>query len=146
MSKNPYITDSKNFAGIIEEDENGKRRLKMLSSDYYVTQLKGFKLGEQVTMYISSKKPKRSEAQNRYLWGAYYPIIAKETGEDDTEALHNFFKGEFLTVEIKEVMGKKVRITKSTTKLSKHEFSEFIEKIERLTGILAPPTEGYWTS
>ena len=82
-------------------------------------------------------------AQNRYYWGAYLPIISEETGENDLERLHELFKGLFLTKTIAEVLGKKVRITKSTTELSVSEFMEYITNIEEFTGITSPPTENY---
>lgn len=144
VTTSPYITDTRSFGGVIEEDPNGIRKMRLLSPDFYTTELKKFKLGEKVSVMISSRKPKRSEAQNRLYWGLYLPLIAKETGEKDLEALHNLFKGRFLTTEIKLVLGQQVRMIKSTTELSKNDFSEYITSIEELTGILCPSTEGYW--
>jgi hypothetical protein len=66
-------------------------------------------------------------------------IIADETGMNVDE-LHAWAKGKFLTQEITEVFGDKVRLTKSTTELSKSEFSEYIQNIEIETGIPAPDT------
>jgi hypothetical protein len=36
-------------------------------------------------------------------------------------------------------------MTKSTTSLSKSEFSEYIEAIEAETGVMAPPTINYFS-
>lgn len=137
-----YITDTKDFSGVIE-GEDGKRKLRISSPDWYQTQLNKFKEGEKVSLYISNRRPKRSEAQNRYYFGVYLPLIAKETGEYNIDRLHNLFKGMFLTTGIVDVLGQKVRMTKSTTELSKNDFSEYIMAIEAETGVQAPPTADY---
>lgn len=139
-----YITDTKDFSATIEEKE-GKKVLAIQSKDWYQTQINKFKTGEKVSLYISSRRPKRSEAQNRYYWGVYLPLIAKETGEQDLERLHRLFSGKFLTTGIVEVLGERVRITKSTTALSKADFGEYIMAIETETGIQAPPTANYYS-
>lgn len=137
------ITYSQPFSAIVEKGPDGKKRLAIQSITYYQNQVNKFKLGEKVTLEIHTRKPKRSDQQNRYLWGVYYPLIANETGERDIDRLHEFFKGKFLTTGIVEVMGEKVRIKKSTTELSKVDFTMFIMDIEALTGIMSPPTDPY---
>lgn len=139
---NLYITDTKDFSATIEYVD-GKKVVVPTSPNYYYTQLNIFKEGEKVSIYISSRKPKRSEAQNRYYWGVYLPMIAHETGERDLERLHTLFKGKFLTTGIVYVLGERVRITKSTASLSKNDFSEYIMAIEAETGVQAPPTQDY---
>lgn len=136
------ITDTKDFAGTIEE-VNGKKTLAISHRNWYDTQINKFKVGEKVSLYVSSRRPKRSEAQNRYYWGVYLPLIADETGERDLDRLHKLFSGKFLTTGIFEVLGEKVRITKSTTTLSKNDFVEYIMAIESETGVQAPPTQEY---
>ncbi len=128
-------------ARIIKED--GIPRLAIKSRTYYLSELNKFDDGEEVSLVVTNKKPKRTEQQNRYYWGVYLPIIMSETGEQDLNRLHELFKGEFLTTEIAEVLGKKVRIKKSTTDLSISEFCQYIMQIQELTGIMAPPTENY---
>ena len=140
VKKSEYITDTKSFNAKIVK-EGGKNRLKIMSETWYQTQLNKLKEGEVVSIYISSKRPKRSDQQNRYYWGVYLPYIAQETGETDLERLHNLFKGKFLTKGIYKVLGEAVRVTKSTTDLSKNDFSEYIMSIEADTGIQAPLTE-----
>lgn len=138
------VVDTKDFRARIVLDEEGRNKLKVLSPIWYRHQLQKFKLGEIVTMYVSSRKPKRSLQQNAYYWGVYLPLIAKETGERDIDGLHRLFSGKFLTEGIKEILGQKVRVTKSTASLSKSDFSEYIMAIEGETGISAPPTENYY--
>jgi hypothetical protein len=93
-----------------------------------------------VTAYYTSKRPKRTELQNRYYWGVYLPLISEETG-NDIDDLHTLFKGKFLSKELVQVLGEKIRRTKSTTELSSIQFGDYIRRIEELTGVLAPPTE-----
>lgn len=143
--ENPdYVTYSQGFAAVIKADSvTGDKKLVLKAPVWYANQLNKFKEGENVTLLIHNRKPKRSEAQNNYYWGAFLPLISQETGEQDIDALHELFKGLFLTTGIKQVLGKPVRKKKSTTTLNKAEFSEYIMKIEAETGVAAPPTESY---
>jgi len=139
-----WITYSQAFtATVIERDGPHDHRLKITSPEFYQHQLNKFKPGTKVTLVLHTMKTKRSERQNRYYWGVYLPLIAKETGNHDLDALHELFKSLFLTKEIKEVLGRKVRITKSSTELGVGEFCEFIMNIESETGVEAPPTENW---
>lgn len=139
-----YTTQSEQFAGeIVLEKTTGQKKLKILSERFYKNQINKFKPGEKVSIVITNKKPKRTEQQNRYYWGVYLPLIAQETGEADTDRLHTLFKGKYLTKGIYEVLGQKVRITRSTTELSVGEFNEYIVNIAAETGIEPPPTQNY---
>lgn len=138
------VVETKDFGAKVVLDNEGKQTLKINSPIWYRHQLQKFKLGETVTLYVSSRRPKRSIQQNRYYWGAYLPLIAKETGETDLDALHKLFAGKFLSEGIKTVLGHQVRMVRSSATLSKAEFSEFIMSIEAETGIEAPPTENYF--
>lgn len=114
-------------------------------SDYHRSLFKkrlGLLEGKEFTLNIDERKPTRSEQQNRFYW-LYVNLISDETGFTKDEC-HTLFKGKFLTREIKEVMGEKVRITKSTTDLTKSEFSEYILEIQNLTGILPPDTDEFF--
>lgn len=138
------VVETKDFGAKVVEDTEGKKTLKINSPVWYRHQLQKFKLGETVTLYVSSRRPKRSQQQNRYYWGVYLPLIAKETGEGDLDALHKLFAGKFLSEGIKTVLGSPVRMVKSSATLSKAEFSEYIMNIESETGIESPPTENYF--
>ena len=138
------VTRSLPFAAVIRKSKvDGKNTLVVASKIWYQHQLNKFKDGEHVTLEVHTRKPKRTEQQNRYYWGVYLPLISKETGEGDLDALHELFKGKFLTEGIVEVLGQKVRKKKSTTELGVGEFCEFIMNIEAETGVAAPPTENY---
>ncbi len=141
--KGENIKYTQTFAAIIRKDDSGAK-LVVKSPAYYRAQLDKFRDGEEVTLMVHNRKPKRSEAQNRFYWGVYLPLIAEETGEKDLNKLHELFKGKFLTEGIVEVLGEKVRIKKSTADLSKTEFYEFMVAIENLTGVKPPPTENWY--
>lgn len=138
------VTYSQGFAAIIKYDSTtGGKKLVLNSPKWYANQLQKFKDGENVTLMIHNRKPKRSEQQNRYYWGVYLPLIAEKTGEQNIDRLHELFKGLFLTSAVVQVLGKAVRMKKSTTQLNKVGFSEYIMAIETETGVAAPPVEDY---
>ena len=139
-----YTYTSRSFAGMIITDAStGRNRLKINAEKWWLHELGRFKPGTPVTFILTNKRPKRTEAQNRYLWGVYYPLIAEETGEHDYNRLHELFKGKFLTEKIVPVLGENVRIKRSTTDLSVGDFCDFIANIYLLTKVMPPPTENY---
>jgi len=67
---------------------------------------------------------KRSLSQNRYYWGVVLQIISEVT-EHSPEELHEVFKEMFLNkVEVMNIL-----VPESTTKLSKSEFCQYIDRI-----------------
>lgn len=81
-------------------------------------------------------KETRTDRQNRFYW-AYLRLISEWNGDDDND-LHEYFKRKHLAPRFVTVMGKEIRLPASTTKLKTNEFCEYIRKIEKETGILAP--------
>lgn len=140
--RKPEVTYSQPFLATIRRD-GIFNRMVIKHERYYQDQLQKFRDGEEVTLTLTNKKQKRTLAQNAYYWGVYLPLIARETGENEIERLHELFKGKFLTKEIAVVLGEKVRIKKSTTEMGIGEFSRYMLSIQGLTGIEAPPTEDY---
>lgn len=136
------VTYTQAFAATIKK-KGRNNFLDYRSPGWMQYQINKFKVGEKVSLLVHNRKPKRTDAQNRYYWGAYLPKVAKETGESDLNKLHTLFKGKFLTIGIYEILGEKIRITKSSANLSVSGFSEFIMNIESDTGVKAPPTESY---
>lgn len=142
--KGDSVTRTEPFAAVIRASKvDGRKTLVVKSKRWYEHQLQKFKDGTEVTLEVHTRKPKRTEQQNRYYWGVYLPLISKETGEADLDALHELFKGKFLAEGIVEVLGEKVRKKKSTTELGVGEFCQFVIDIETLTQVAAPPTENY---
>ena len=84
--------------------------------------------GKTVDVTVEKHKTTRSTPQNRLLWGVVYEVIARHLGYS-TEEIHDLMRYKFLRVEDGRVPGM-YKIT-STTKLSKNEFSEYIEEISR---------------
>lgn len=138
------ITRSQPFAAVIRKSKvDGSAALIVTSKRWYQHNLNKFQDNENVTLEIHNRRPKRTEQQNRYYWGVYLPLISQETGERDLDALHELFKGKFLSEGITEVLGEKVRKKKSTTELGVGDFCQYVLDIEELTGIAAPPTENW---
>jgi hypothetical protein len=138
-------SNSQPFAAVIGKRPNGQKSLVMTSPDWYQNQLNAMRVGERVTLVITNQVPKRTDQQNKYYFGAFLPLISKETGQD-IDSLHSLFRSKFLSrLEDVTVNGTtySVRVGGSTAKLSKSAFSEYITHIEELTGISAPPTDGY---
>ena len=106
--------------------------------DKYIAQ---FKDG-QYRLTVESVKEKRSEQQHKYYW-LYLGVISDLTGYTRDE-IHEWAKGKFLTRDIKEMFGSKVRIKTSTTKLTKSEFTEYLMNISQATEIMLPDTTEFY--
>ena len=141
-NKSLSVTYSQPFSATIES-QNGKKTIKIKSQQWYQHQLNKFKIGESVTLVIHNRKLKRTEQQNRYYWGVYLPIIAKERNEPNLDRLHELFKGLFLTEGVVEVLGRKVRMKGSTAELSIGKFCQYIMDIHHETEVEPPPTENW---
>ena len=76
----------------------------------------------------------RSIQQNSYLWAVVYSSIANYMRDQkqvnySTEAIHETLKEMFLVPRIEQLSKREVKIYKSTTKLTKREFSDYLEQI-----------------
>ena len=94
--------------------------------------------GKSVLVTISPYSNKRTDRQNRYLWGVCYKAIADwtkaSTGEVyPAEEIHAFVKTNILRVkyQIKHMFGKEFWVFNevSTASMSVEEFTRAIEKI-----------------
>lgn len=113
-------------------------------SDHNVARFKEFaKENIGKVLRLETNKPIRSLSQNALYW-VYLKKISLETGSED-EDLHEFFKSKFLPKRLIKIKGKstehEVESVGSTTKLTKAEFSEYMEKIARLTEVPIPSKE-----
>lgn len=132
----------------LTRDKLGLAHLEPENQVWFQHGLRGYKDGQRIVMRVGGMKPKRSEAQNSFLWAAYYPLISAETGEPDAERLHELFKAKLLpnppiVITLDGIEYEVPQPPRSSTTLSKREFGEFLEGINLLTGIAPPPTEGY---
>ena len=117
--------------------ENGK--LAIDTPEKWKRYLSGFDEGTKLTIEIDKAKNNRSLSQNRYYW-LYLGIISNETGHTEEE-LHELFKRKFLPPTHKVILGTGFKLPASTTDLSKHDFSEYLDKICALTGVPIPDPE-----
>lgn len=99
---------------------------------------------------IEEAKPKRSDPQNRYLWGVVYPTILAAGKLDgwSNEDLHTYLLGEHFGWELVKGFGaKRQRPIRRSSKLSKLEFMDYIAFIQQRMaehGIYVPdPNEPY---
>ena len=111
-------------------------------------------------------KKKRSELQNRYLFGWVYAAIVNHLESagivikcrDDSEMpwtkelLHELFKQKYLVIaEVESKKGGTLTLTKSSTKLEPKEFWLFCEEVKKFTYSfwklsIPNPVNGYWKS
>lgn len=93
---------------------------------------------------LKKVREKRTNDQNRYLWGWVYKAIAEHIWEDE-EYIHWVMWMKFLVDKTK-----KAPYIKSTTKLDTKEFAEYVENIRNYVapfGIyIMSPEEFYWIS
>ena len=115
--------------------------------DYYGSAKKGIeylqKVEPDIIIEIEKVKGKRSNQQNALYW-LYLEILEKETGNNANE-LHEYFKRKFLPPQSSKLKLKgniiEFKIPRSTTKLNKITFGEYLEKICALTEIPIPKNE-----
>jgi hypothetical protein len=70
----------------------------------------------------------RTLNQNAYLWGVVYKLIADDTGHSENE-IHLFCKKKFMKRKFLKVLGEEIEEERTTTRMSKNEFSEYVEAI-----------------
>ena len=101
---------------------------------------------EIMVVRIEPEEKQRTKRQNRYLWGVVYKhlvdndpgyFVNEETerllhgrGIAVTEIVHEFCKAQFLP-PVDLGIGGGMRITKSTAKLNRQEFNNYVENIRR---------------
>lgn len=84
---------------------------------------------------IRKAKTKRSNDQNSLHWKRLDIIrlhVADSTGQFySAEELHEYFKKKFLPVRFIDIDGEQVKVSRTSTKLTTSEFSEFMDHIDR---------------
>lgn len=139
-----HTNKTETFAATVVFDNTRKcNSLRFTSEQFFRHKMNQLNVGDPLTVMITNKRPKRTVSQNNYYWGVYLALIAKETGHTIDE-LHKRFTEEFLLMSRATVLGKEVKVIKSTSNLSVSDFIEYVMNIEALTGIAAPPTENYF--
>lgn len=107
--------------------------------------------GKELEIVVRQRRTKRSDAQNRALWGLAYPTIAKHcglSGAQEIDDLHEYFLGEHFGWDKKTILGKtKLYPKRRSSKLTKTEFSEFFAFIQRKAaeyGCYVQDPDGEW--
>jgi hypothetical protein len=98
------------------------------------TVLKKLTLDRAWRISIVEHKPKRSDNQNRYLWGVIYKTIldAAHLQGWDAEDLHEYLLGEWGGWEVLEGFDRKrMKPLRRSSSLTRDEFGEFIAFIQR---------------
>ena len=85
--------------------------------------------GKTVVITVGEQKKRRSLNLNSYYWAVVVKLLSDETGYDKDE-MHEVLKSMFLRTRY-QIKGVWVDSTKSTTKLTHKEMSEFIEEVKR---------------
>lgn len=102
--------------------------------------------GQAWRVIVEPWKPKRSQSQNRYLFGVVYPALLKHLEGWEAEDVHEFFLGEHFGWETLEGLGRKrVKPIRRSSKLTKQEFSDYIAFIQKRAaemGVYIPDPEG----
>lgn len=109
--------------------------------------------GKQADIILDTHRKRKSNDQNRYLWGVVYPCALRgfqDAGHSglNNDDMHEYFKERFLTKGkdiIHPLTGEVKTIAKTTTILSTTEMMEYIEEIARfcaeyLNTIIPEPT------
>ena len=94
---------------------------------------------------IAQYARRRSDEQNRYLWGVVYPAFEQALEGWDKEDIHEFLLGEKFGWTRLEGMGRpKVKPLKRSSKLTKAEFADYVDFCQRKGaehGIYVPDPE-----
>lgn len=81
---------------------------------------------------VIEQKRRRSEQQNRYLWGVVYKTICEHLPGWDANDVHEYFLGEHFGWEVLEGMGKRrMKPIRRSSRLNKMEFADYIAFIQR---------------
>jgi hypothetical protein len=81
---------------------------------------------------IEEAKSRRSDQQNKYLWGVCYATLLKHLPGWDAQDIHEYFLGEHFGWETLEGMGKRrLKPLHRSSKLSTTEFAGFVDFIQR---------------
>ena len=107
---------------------NGKFHFDRGEENRYRAYLHGIKEGAAIFLAIGHKNKAtvRSEQQNRYYWGVVVDLLALHTGYTSDE-MHEALKMKFLLVKRPKLPD----TVMSTAKLTKDQFCEYIENIQR---------------
>lgn len=86
--------------------------------------------GKKVRVTVARATRRRSDDQNRYLWGVCYPALREATGQD-VDDWHEYMLGEWAGWEEFEMFGRKrLRPRRRSSKLSTVEFADYVAFVQ----------------
>jgi hypothetical protein len=94
------------------------------------------KEGDIISLVVTAKRPKRSQAQNNFFF-VYLDLISLSCGHT-VEELHRWVKDCILGNGITEVFGYQVRMVGETSNLNISEFCEMMNRVHEATDIPIP--------
>ena len=87
--------------------------------------------GKRVKVSVEQYQRRRSDDQNRYLWGVVYATLRDATGQD-ADDWHEYMLGEWAGWEECELFGRKrLKPKRRSSKLSTGEFADYIAFIQQ---------------
>jgi len=133
---------SQHFTGVFKKQKDGNIKFVLNFPLYYQRYLNlRCENGDVGHVYLTNKKPLRSESQNNYYW-LYLDLVSLSSGHT-VKGLHKYFTGLFLGDGTEEIYGADVTLVKSTSGLNRVSFSMYMCFIEDETGIESPTTEPF---
>lgn len=97
--------------------------------------------GKELRVEVGEYRKRRSDDQNRYLWGSVYPQIIEAGGEQlrgwSAEDIHEYLLGEIYGWETLEGFGRKrLRPLRRSSKMTTVEFAEYVAQIQQRMAVL----------
>lgn len=104
--------------------------------------------GKRLRVEVGEFRKRRSDDQNRYLWGVCYAALRDATGQPSDD-WHEYMLGEWAGWEEVQLFGRKrLRPLRRSSKLSTVEFAEYVAFIQQRAaenGVYIPdPGETMW--
>ncbi len=85
-----------------------------------------------VEVLVKQHRNRRTDQQNRYLWGVVYKTILQHLPGWDAEDVHEYCLGSWSGWDVLEGLGKKrLKPIRRSSSLNTVEFNEYIEFIQR---------------
>lgn len=87
--------------------------------------------GKEVVVKLSKAAKRRSDAQNRYMWGILIPAVQKAMREEGSiytpEEVHDIMKESLGHYKVVEYHGQRFKILERTKSLSTEEFCSYVD-------------------
>lgn len=110
---------------IIHHGKVAQGKLKFDMPSKYLVHLSKLE-GKRFELVLRQEKSKRSDQQNRYMWGVVYEILSEHTGYTPEE-IHAIMKFKFLRIRDE----RNNEYVRSTTKLNTAEMENYLDKIKK---------------